>query len=186
MNIIVVTLACVGIKSGFSGKFLESLPQRTKLSRDLAVIKENRAERVGVQRLFDFDDSSVAKEGPGRVGSNTPYHSMARGILFIPGWYACSLVSSTESLFSTLRLFFPSLPPQRPMPQRSTILYQGGCQHGRLSLTTFSYIERNKYQCPIEENSHLHRDHTLATFSCFLCAIVTCWFNFSFFSKRVV
>lgn len=34
-----------------------------KLSRDLVVIKENRAERVGVQRLFDFDDSSEAKEG---------------------------------------------------------------------------------------------------------------------------
>lgn len=109
---------------------------------------------------------------------------MARGILFIPGWYACSLVSSTESLFSTLRLFFPSLPPRRPMPRCSTILYQGGCQHGRLSLTTFSYIERNKYQCPIEENSHLHRNHTLATLSRFRYAIVTCWFNFSVFWKE--
>lgn len=109
-NIVVMILACTGIKPSFSGKFLESLPRRTKLSRDLAVIKENRAERVGVQRLFDFDDSSVAKEGLGRVGSNTPYHSVARRILFIPGWYACSLASSTESLFSTLHLYFSALP----------------------------------------------------------------------------
>lgn len=94
-NIVVMILACAGIKAGFSGKFLESLPRRTKLSRDLTVIKENRAERVGV-RLFDFDDSSVAKERAGRVGNNTPYHSVARRILFIPGWYACSLASSTE------------------------------------------------------------------------------------------
>lgn len=145
-------LACAGVKLGFSGKFLESLPRRTKLSRDLAVIKGNRAERVGVQRFFDFDDSSVAKEGLGRVGNNTPYHSVARRILFIPGWYACSLASSTESLFSTLHLLFSSVPSRRPAPRRSTILYQDGCQHGRLSLTTFSYIERNKYQCPIEES----------------------------------
>lgn len=148
-------LACAGIKPGFSGKFLESLPRRTKLSRDLAVIKGNRAERVGVQRLFDFGDSSVVKEGLGRVGSNTPYHSVARRILFIPGWYACSLASSTESLFSTLHLCFSSLPTTLAAARtarRSTILYQDGCQHGRLSLTTFSYIERNKYQCPIEES----------------------------------
>ena len=135
------------IKPGLSGKFLESLPRRMKLSRDLTVIKENRAKRVGVQRLFDFDDSSVAKEGFERVGSNTPYHSVARRILFIPGWYACSLASSTESLFSTLHLFLSSLSPsplslslsppplfspsRRPAPRRSTILYQDGCQHGR-------------------------------------------------------
>lgn len=126
----------------FSAKFLESLPQRTKLSRDLTVIKENRAERVGrVQRLFDFDDSSVAKEGLERAGNSAPpYHSAARGILFIPGWYACSSASSAESLFSTLHSFplSPSLsshpppisppprqlpaPPWRPTPRRSTIL----------------------------------------------------------------
>lgn len=47
----------------FLANFASLYHGRTKLSLDLAVIKENRAERVGVQRLFDFDDSLVAKAG---------------------------------------------------------------------------------------------------------------------------
>lgn len=116
---LMIYLAVCWDKIVFSDKFLESSTTANEvIARSLAVIKENRAERVGVQRLLEFGGSFSGKRREGS-GSSTPlpfsgtrdfiYSGLVR--LFLGLLYCIPLFNPPPLVLSPL--------PRRPTPRRS-------------------------------------------------------------------